>query len=108
MTTHLDLGEDDLCQEDVGSDDTASCEFTVTHPTFTGGLNYISAVDGRDNKASEYAEFTLEESIQASPAGGSPGEIMLIQVVDFPGNPGGYQGAAWWAELLRFLCESLW
>ena len=84
----LDLGEDVLCQEDVGSDDTASCEFTVTHPTFTGGPNYISAVDGRDNKASEYAEFTLEESIQASPAGGSPGEIMLIQVVDFPGNQG--------------------
>ena len=84
----LDLGEDVLCQEDVGSDDTASCEFTVTHPTFSGGVNYISAVDGRDNKASEYAEFTLEESIQASPAGGSPGEIMLVQVVDFPGNQG--------------------
>ena len=79
----LDLGEDVLCQESVASDDTASCEFTVTHPTFQGGSNLISAVDGRNNRAAKHAEFILEQSIQASPASGSPGEIMLIQVVDF-------------------------
>ena len=82
----LDLGEDVLCQETVDGDDTATCEFTVTHPTFQGGINYISAVDGRDNKAVSHAKFLLEQSIQASPASGSPGEIMLIQVVDFDGG----------------------
>ena len=80
----LDLGEDVLCQETVASNDAGSCEFTVTHPTFQGGVNYISAVDGRNNTAVGHAEFVLKQSIQASPASGSPGEIMLVQVVDFP------------------------
>ena len=105
----LDSGEDVLCVVDrVSSDDTGSCEFEVTHPTFSGGVNYINATDGRsgyvglggqnvaavvdwngdeDNPAAEHdylGEFILEASVSASPAGGSPGEIMLVQVVDFP------------------------
>ena len=106
----LDLGEDVLCVVSrVSSDDTGSCDFDVTHPTFGGGVNYISAVDGRSGypgkggqnvsavveweenddgdpvvKHDYLAEFVLEASVSASPAGGSPGEIMLVQVVDFP------------------------
>ena len=84
----LDLGEDELCQVgSIGGDDTGTCEFTVTHPTFSGGINYINAVDGRSgyvDVGEDLGEFDLTASITASPDGGSPGEIMLIQVVDFP------------------------
>ena len=114
----LDQGEDVLCVVDsIGSDDIGKCEFTVTHPTFSGGMNYINAVDGRNGyinrpvkvddekspmdqaiddlidgndtdeevgKTYELAMFDLTASVVASPAGGSPGEIMLVQVVDFP------------------------
>ena len=91
-----------------------SCEFIVTHPTFDGGINYINAVDGRngyinkptgvddekplaeremddlidgdpDNEMTyDLAEFDLTASVKATPEGGSPGEIMQVQVVDFP------------------------
>ena len=81
----LDLGEDELCVAPrIGSDDVGTCEFNITHPTFAGGLNYINAVDGRDGYAPKPDTFELKASISASPAGGSPGEIMVIQVVDFP------------------------
>ena len=81
----LDLGEDELCMAPrIGSDDVGTCEFNITHPTFAGGLNYINAVDGRDGYAPKPDTFVLKASISASPAGGSPGEIMVIQVVDFP------------------------
>ena len=81
----LDLGEDVLCVvPKIGGNDAGSCEFTITHPTFSGGPNYINAVDGRSNTALESDMFTLKASISASPPGGSPGEIIQIQVVDFP------------------------
>ena len=81
----LDLGEDVLCVvPKIGGNDAGSCEFTITHPTFSGGPNYINAVDGRSSTAPESDMFTLEASISASPPGGSPGEIIQIQVVDFP------------------------
>ena len=111
----LDRGEDVLCTDDVISGASiGSCEFTVTHPTFDGGINYINAVDGRngyinkptgvdtgktsaeqamddlidgdaDNeKTYALAEYDLTASVKATPAGGSPGEIMQVQVVDFP------------------------
>ncbi len=84
---NLDLSDDVLCVEgNIGGNDVGSCEFTVTHPTFAGGLNYINAVDGRDGYAVEPETFLLEASITASPAGGSPGETIVIQVVDFPPN----------------------
>ena len=80
----LDLGDDVLCVEDIiNSSDVGTCEFKVSHPTFSGGINYINAVDGRNNYDLGAAEFELTASIQASPDEGSPGEIMLIQVVDF-------------------------
>ena len=84
----LDLGEDVLCEVDkIGKDDIGTCEFTVSHPTFSGGDNYVNAVDGRNGYVSDVtdlAKFELTASIAASPASGSPGEIILIQVVDFP------------------------
>ena len=81
----LDLGEDELCvAPKIGSDDVGTCEFTITHPTFSGGLNFVNAVDGRNGYDISPADFVLKASISASPAGGSPGEIMVIQVVDFP------------------------
>ena len=81
---NLDLTDEELCAVDkIGSNDVGKCEFTVTHPTFDGGLNYINAVDGRNNYDLTPVTFELTSSIQASPAGGSPGEIILIQVVDF-------------------------
>ena len=84
----LDLGEDQLCVvEKIGGNDMGRCEFTVSHPTFGGGLNYINAVDGRNGYAPSPDTFELTASIQASPAGGSPGEIILIQMVDFPLGP---------------------
>ena len=52
-------------------------------------MNYLNAVDGRNNyvSASEgLAEFTLEESISISPKSGNPGEVILVQAVDF--DPG--------------------
>ena len=87
----LDLGEDTLCEvSQIGGDDVGTCEFTVTHPTFGGGINYINAVDGRNGYVDvdeDLGEFELTASISASPAGGSPGEIILIQMVDFPVGP---------------------
>ena len=83
----LDLGEDQLCVVDkIGGNDVGKCEFTVSHPTFGGGLNYINAVDGRNGYAPSPDTFELTASIQASPDGGSPGEIILVQVVDFTRN----------------------
>ena len=102
----LDLGEDVLCAVDsIGGDDTGTCEFTVTHPTFTGGINYINAVDGRNGYISpdqDLSEFDLTASVTASPAGGSPGEIMQIQVVDFP------QGAVGPLKLSRTITVCTW
>ena len=84
---NLDLSDDVLCAVGkIGGNDVGKCEFTVTHPTFAGGLNYVNAVDGRDGYAFEPDTFLLEASITASPAGGSPGETIVIQVVDFPPN----------------------
>ena len=80
----LDGGDDVLCVVDkIGGNDVGKCDFTVAHPAFAGGLNYVDAVDGRNGYATEPDTFELTASIEASPAGGSPGEIILIQVVDF-------------------------
>ena len=85
----LELGEDTLCAVGrIGGDDRGTCEFSVTHPTFLGGYNYVNAVDGRNGYAPKPDEFLLKQSIQASPAEGSPGEIILIQLVDFPVGQG--------------------
>ena len=96
---NLELDEDELCVAlKIGKDDIGSCEFEVTHPTFEGGpaddqMNYINAVDGRNGyvnkKDGDYFDlpkFELGASISATPKGGSPGEIILIQLLDFPKN----------------------
>ena len=95
----LELGEDVLCvAAKVGKDDIGTCEFEVTHPTFSGGpvagqMNYINAVDGRngyvnkmDGDMFDLPMYELGASINATPKGGSPGEIILIQLLDFPTN----------------------
>ena len=84
----LDLADDVLCKANIGGDDVGKCEFTVSHPVFNGGVNYVNAVDGRDQYASKPDTFILEASIQAKPASGSPGESIVIQLVDFPPNRG--------------------
>ena len=95
----LDLGEDILCEaSQIGGDDIGRCDFTVTHPTFRGGINYINAVDGRNGYISDsedLGKFELTASISASPASGSPGEIILLQMVDFP------VGSVYMVELSR-------
>ena len=68
----------------IGGDDIGKCEFKVTHPTFVGGINYANARDGRGNFARKADSFLLKASILPSPTTGSPGERILVQVVDFP------------------------
>ena len=84
----LDSGEDILCSAQSNADSIATCEFTVATPTFKRGTNYVNAVDG-DGNAGTFTDkgdqkFVLKPSISASPAGGSPGEIMQVQLVSFP------------------------
>ena len=81
---NLDLTDEELCAVNkIGSNDVGKCDFTIAHPTFAGGLNYVNAVDGRNGYAPKHDTFELTASIEASPDSGSPGEIILIQVVDF-------------------------
>ena len=85
----MDLGEDTLCSvEKTSGENIGTCEFTVTTPTFSTGDNFVNAVDGDGNVASKRDDndqrFILKASIQATPAGGSPGEIMQVQLVSFP------------------------
>ncbi len=85
----LDAGEDVLCSvPSVSGSNVGSCEFEVTTPTFSTGYNFVNAVDGDGNIAwdpmNDDHRFELKASISASPAGGSPGEIMQVQLVSFP------------------------
>ena len=92
----LDVADVVLCRvSKISGANVGSCEFKITHPTFQGGKNLINAKDGRsgypgDNgqnmpaDLSKLAVFELEASVSATPDGGSPGEIMVVQVVDFP------------------------
>ena len=71
----LDLSENVLCVvASIDGNDVGKCDFTITHPTFQGGYNYVNARDGRGRYSDEAAAFVLEASIGASPAGGSPGK----------------------------------
>ena len=82
-----DSNDDTLClAARIGGDDVGKCDFKVTHPTFTGGINYVNARDGRSNHGPKADTFELTASISVSPTSGSPGERMLVQVVDFPPN----------------------
>ncbi len=84
----LDPDEDVICSDPaVGGNDVGSCEFTVTTPTFSGGDNVVNAVDGRDNYDVDPdgdQMFELKASLTATPEGGSPGELILIQLTTFP------------------------
>ena len=68
----LELDEDVLCVAEVGGDDVGTCEFTVSSPTFSGGPNYVNAVDGRSNIASDPTgerQYVRPESLHSSHAG---------------------------------------
>ena len=79
--------EDTLCvAASIGGDDIGKCEFTVSHPTFSGGINYVNARDGRSQFGRKADTFELTASIIATPSTANPGERVLVQLVDFPPN----------------------
>lgn len=89
-----------LCSAEVNSDDVGSCDFEVTNPPFLGGNNYINASDGRNQTderdypadydtveaGDDDRQFELTASVSVAPDGGSPGEVILVQLTDFPVN----------------------
>ena len=78
-----------LCTDPMVEGNIGTCEFEVSHPTFTAGAtNIINGVDGVNDTASKgkAKTFELKASISTSPDGGSPGEMILVQVVDFNGS----------------------
>ena len=85
-----DSNEERLCSAVANGQDIASCKFEVTNPPFVGGdtSNYVNGIDGRGNPSHENGNddqrFLLLPSISATPNGGSPGEVMLVQLADFP------------------------
>ena len=83
----LDAGEDVVCS-DASSETVASCPFKITSPTFGQGINYINARDGDGNHAfnsiNDDQKFEVKPSITVTPDGGSPGEILQVQLHSFP------------------------
>lgn len=87
-----ETGEVVLCDvAQIGSNDVGSCTFTVSNPPFTPGDNFVGAVDGRgqfatksDTNNDDDQRFILKPSISVTPAGGNPGETILVQGFDFP------------------------
>ena len=77
-----------LCTDLLVEGNIGTCQFEVTHPTFTAGdTNHIDAVDGVNATADGKSDvFELKASIGTSPDGGSPGERILVQLVDFDGS----------------------
>ena len=84
----LTSADDVLCEDDSIEGNIGVCTFEVTHPTFTAGAtNEIDAVDGVNATAGGKSKtFELKASVSPSPDGGSPGEMILVQVVDFAGT----------------------
>ena len=89
-----DPNEERLCSAVADGQDVATCKFEITNPPFVGGdvSNYVNGVDGRGNIAHKGGDddqrFLLLPSISATPKGGSPGEVMLVQLADFPPGVG--------------------
>jgi hypothetical protein len=99
-----DSGELDLCSAVVGSDDVATCTFTMTNPPFAPGFgtdctlplpltncNLVNAIDGRSNVSTlanqadvDRQTFELEGQVTASPNSGDPGDTLTVQLRDFP------------------------
>ena len=86
----LDPAEDVVCTvAKIDGDSVGVCTFTISHPSFAPDVNFLNAVDGRDMYVSateDLPEFLLEQSISASPNSGNPGQVMLVQLVDFSPN----------------------
>ncbi len=100
-----------LCSAQVMSDDTASCSFEISNPPFTGGVggptqmvvdddgddkcamtgprdcNFVNGADGTGNVVTELTNdqmFELKAAIKLSPAAGSVGDSVQVQMTDFP------------------------
>ena len=86
----LDPAEDVVCRvAKIDGDSVGVCTFSISHPSFAPDVNFLNAVDGRDMYVSateDLPEFLLEQSISASPNSGNPGQVILVQLVDF--DPG--------------------
>lgn len=84
----LGLDEDVICVDPgISSSDVGSCDFTIAHPTFSGGINYVNAKDGKGFYAPKADTFELKASIIANPDSGSPGEVIQVQLVSFSSGP---------------------
>ena len=84
-----DLDEFVLCEvARVGSDDTGSCNFTVTSPPFGPGDNFVGAVDGRGQAATaqghDNQKFVLRPSLSTYPASADAGDTIAVYMYDFP------------------------
>ena len=86
----VDLAEVTLCSATASSADIAECSFTLSNPPFVGGTdgNYINAIDGRDQKATQNDDYMLpvvelEPSMSVNPTAGSPGDNVNVQLYDF-------------------------
>ena len=90
----FDAGEPRLCEVPaVGVDDTGSCSFTASSPPFSIGDNWVDAVDGRGQRASNNISLTLgptptptptptpapSPTITLSAASGAPGTMVTIR-----------------------------
>jgi hypothetical protein len=89
-----DSGEIDLGSAIVGGDDTFSASVTVTVPPFVAGngsgtdINYINAVDGRNNTLNSAGDFTIpkfkvEGSVAVTPGNAGVGDTVQIDLKDF-------------------------
>ena len=97
-----DLSEIYLCTASAITDNLAECTFTVTGdfdgghggncdgtddgPSSPSGCNIINVLDGENNTAAidfEDDVFELKKSLKLSPAEGTPGDSIIVQVQDW-------------------------
>ena len=97
----IQANEPTLCNATANGDDIAECSFILANPPFVGGtedsrdpsdaeyrgVNSINAVDGRGNQVKKNPNGTLpvielEPSMTITPAQGTPGDSINVQVLD--------------------------
>ena len=97
-----DLDEIYLCRNVAITDNLAECTFTVTGdfdgghggncdgtddgPSSPSGCNIVNVLDGENNTAAidfEDDVFELKKSLKLSPAEGTPGDSIIVQVQDW-------------------------
>ena len=73
-----------LCDAAIDSTDTFTCDLTVNVPPFSGGTNYINAIDGREGSANSGAAWKLDPQIKATPRTAAIGDTVTVDLLDFP------------------------